>query len=165
MRGKLVVLIFLAGSVVFAAYAAWYLFNRSPIDQRFNMIRDRVPSAGSSALLPRSLDEFQRTSDVTSPAEGASQASYTDNQYSVDFVVSSVKGLGTTQVTDLLNKPSCESDSGNVVLHTQSKDIVHYSYSTCQNTSMFRWINGDWLFTASGSDPEALLRFVNLFAF
>ena len=165
MRGKLVVLIFLAGSVVFAAYAAWYLFNRSPIDQRFNMIRDRVPSAGSSALLPRSMDEFQRAGDVMSLESGGSIANYTDNDYSVTFTVQSLKSLDAALIADILVKPSCENSSGSVVLHDQSKDTVHYSYSTCQNRSTFRWINGDWLFTASGSDPEALLRFVNLFAF
>ncbi len=165
MRGKIVVILFVAASVAFSAYAAWYLFNRSPIDQRFNLARQAVPSVGGSALLPRSLDEFQRSGNVTSPAAGTSEATYTDNQYAVDFAVSSVKGQDAAQTADILGKPACQNASGSVISHAQNNSKILYSYSVCQNTYIFRWINGDWLFSASGSDSEALLRFVNLYGY
>src|SRR5258708_33407091 len=156
MRGKIVVILFVAASVAFSAYAAWYLFNRSPIDQRFNLARQAVPSVGGSALLPRSLDEFQRSGNVTSPAAGTSEAMYT---------VSSVKGQDAAQTADILGKPACQNASGSVISHAQNNSKILYSYSVCQNTYTFRWINGDWLFSASRSDSEALLRFVNLYGY
>jgi len=156
MRRKIVVIIFVAASVAFSAYAALYLFNRSPIDQRFNLARQAVPSVGGSALLPRSLDEFQRSGNVTSPAAGTSEAMYT---------VSSVKGQDAAQTADILGKPACQNASGSVISHAQNNSKILYSYSVCQNTYIFRWINGDWLFSASGSDSEALLRFVNLYGY
>ena len=156
MRRKIVVIIFVAASVAFSAYAALYLFNRSPIDQRFNLARQAVPSVGGSALLPRSLDEFQRSGNVTSPAAGTSEAMYT---------VSSVKGQDAAQTADILGKPACQNASGSVISHAQNNSKILYSYSVCQNTYTFRWLNGDWLFSASGSDSEALLRFVNLYGY
>ena len=166
MRGKIVVVIFLIASAAFAVFAAWYLFNRSPIDQRFNLARQRVPSTiTDTALLPRTLDEFRSAGSVASDAAGSNKANYIDNDYLIEFAVTTVKDQDAAQVIDsTLAKPNCQDGSGTVVSHHDSGKIP-YSYSTCSGKYNFQWLNGDWLFSASASDPEALLRFVNLYQY
>jgi hypothetical protein len=168
MRGKIVVVVFVIASAAFALFAAWYLFNRSPVDQRFNLARQRVPSTiTDTALLPRTLDEFQSAGNVVSDFAGTNKANYIDNDYLVEFAVTTVKGLDTVQVINsTLAKPNCQDGSGNVISHHDSGKIP-YSYSTCSGKYgyNFQWLNGDWLFSASASDPEALLRFANLYTY
>ena len=162
MRGKIVVVLFVVVAVAFAAYGAWFIFSPSPVDQRFNLDRQIMPaSIAQDSLLPTALDDFKRAGDVTSPVAGTSAVQYVNNSYTINFAVAPSKGNEAA-----LNKPTCQDASGEVITHTDSGHIP-YSYSICpaQKLNSFQWINGDWLFTASGADPEAVLRFVNLYGY
>jgi hypothetical protein len=161
MRGKIVVVIFVVAAIAFAAYGMWFIFSPSPVDQRFNMSRNPASSTiAQAALLPDSLDDFKRVGDVTNPTPETSQGRYINNAYVIDFSVGSAKGQSAAT---LLKQPACQG--GSVISHTKNGGRTPFSYSTCQKSYIFQWINGDWLFTASAADPEALLRFVNLYGY
>jgi hypothetical protein len=174
MRGKLVVVLFIVGAIGFSAYAFWFFFNLSPVDQRFNQNRLDIPDQNHAGdLLVPKVDDFIQTGGVVLSETGPSSSVYTNNNAHVQFSATFIKDQAASQAAKTaLVKPTCKSGDPDVTTHLDAKQP--YSYTICGSsdliggsdpTYIFEWINGNWLFTANGTDPEVLLRFANLYIY
>jgi hypothetical protein len=170
-RGKWLVAVILAGSLLFLAFALWYFLTQSPPDQRFNMARDSVPaSAQITDLLPSELDDFSRNGSLVAAGSNGSSATYVntnDNTHRAALTVKAITPPTTTGLSDALKAATCGDGSGTSTVHADAHPP--FAYATCaQNAdvgSNFVWINGPWLFSATSSDPEVLVEFVNLYPY
>ncbi len=172
-RGKWLVAIILGGSLLFLAFALWYFLTQSPPDQRFNMARDPVPAQVSlTDLVPPELDDFKIDGTPVAAGENGSAGLYVNTNDSSHPVMFSVKQPGSAvsgaNVGNALKAATCGDGSGKSALHADAQ--IPFGYATCpqdgtDSGSNFVWINGQWLFSATSSDPEVLTLFVNLYPY
>lgn len=122
-------------------------------------------------LLPSDLDDFKREGSIATVGADASSATYVntnDNTERAILAVKPVQQLSGAVLADSLKSAACGDGSGSSTLHVDAHPP--FAYATCPPSngdagSNFVWVNGQWLFSATSSDPEVLVQFVNLYPY
>ena len=161
MRGKIVVGLILVLAAVGLVANLWFVNNRTPPDQRFNLKRQTIPQDMRPVLLlPERIGDFARTSvtpvqtNTSGDLEGS--AAYADNDGKQLTLTVRKPGSGTPDLEKLTDRP--------FRVYTDAQFPFAYSDA---NGAAFIWINGGWVISTSTTDAtsEALLQFTNAYPF
>lgn len=161
MRGKIVVGLIGLLALVGLIANLWFVTNRSPADQRFNLKRQYITKdTVLPLLLPERIGDFERKS--LAPIEANASG---DQEGSATYIDSNGKQLMLSVLKPGRGVPSLESlTNGQYRLHTDA--AFPFGYSETYGPA-FVWINGDWVIGVSTSQvsSDELLQLVNAYPF
>ena len=183
MRGKIAVLGMVAITVAVLIFSYWFLFVKSPVDQRFKLNRTDIPKVlNLPILLPETVGDFKRLSfsPVEKQPDGTMSGSATYADTDGKKIVVTVKtGQILKTPTDTLQafyQPILAKYPGAVPSLHETAEFPYAFFTATVDVSGgnsgyvysdFTWINGDWIIQSSTqeTDAESLLQFVNTYLF
>ncbi len=176
MRGKIVIGVLFVFAILFAAYSVWFVGSLSPVDQRFNLVRQAlIADIPDPALLPVNIGDFHRLSfqAVTASANGQRTGSAVYDVPSggqIQLTVNTVpdpRGVLADWTRASGAAANCPDAWRTIAAHGETQ--FPYVYAACTATGNtyheMVWLNNNWLIRVTADSADILLQFANNYPF